>query len=191
MPARTGRRPRISRPGGCTWHTRSPITKPLKPESKPLVTQATIGSTICIRGWTQTVRPSQQYTSALKRRQVREFGYAERKLGDYEEDHLIPLVLGGSPSDARNLWPEPWVSTDGWRADRKDELETVLARLVCAGRMPLADAQRAMATDWTAAYGRVRHRAAGLDVKAEAPGLTCGFCPNPQSHVAGRHDVPG
>jgi hypothetical protein len=31
--------------------------------------QATIGSTICIRGWTMTVRPSQQCTSALKRQQ--------------------------------------------------------------------------------------------------------------------------
>jgi hypothetical protein len=67
---------------------------------------------------------------------------------------LIPLVLGGAPYDARNLWPEPWVSADGWRADRKDELETVLARLVCAGRMLLADAQRMIATDWTAAYGQ-------------------------------------
>ena len=67
----------------------------------------------------------------LKRQQVQEFGYADRKLGDYEGDHLIPLALGGSPSDARNLWPEPWVSADGWRAERKDELETVLARLIC------------------------------------------------------------
>ena len=29
----------------------------------PEVTQATIGATICVRGWTQTVRPPQQYTT--------------------------------------------------------------------------------------------------------------------------------
>jgi hypothetical protein len=29
----------------------------------PAVTQATIGSIICVRGWTRTIRPPQQYTS--------------------------------------------------------------------------------------------------------------------------------
>jgi hypothetical protein len=42
----------------------------------PDVTQATIGSTICVRGWTRTIRPPRQYTSAMKRQQLREFGYA-------------------------------------------------------------------------------------------------------------------
>ncbi len=37
----------------------------------PEVTQATIGTTICVRGWTQTVRPPQAYTLALKRQQIR------------------------------------------------------------------------------------------------------------------------
>lgn len=27
-------------------------------------------------------------------------------ISTYEEDHLIPLELGGAPSDVRNLWPE-------------------------------------------------------------------------------------
>jgi hypothetical protein len=120
----------------------------------PAVTQETIGSTICVRGWTPTVRPPREYTGALKRQQIREFGYADRRMGDYEEDHLIPLDLGGAPDDVRNLWPEPRVSADGWGADRKDELEAVLVRLVCSGRLPLADAQRAIAIDWVAAYTR-------------------------------------
>jgi hypothetical protein len=118
----------------------------------PAVTQATIGSTICVRGWTRTVRPPQQYTSTLKRQQIREFGYADRKMGDYEEDHLVPLGLGGAPYDPRNLWPEPRVSADGWNADLKDELEAVLARSVCSHRVPLAEAQQAIARDWIAAY---------------------------------------
>ena len=89
----------------------------------PEVTQATIGATICVKGWTRTVRPPQQYTSALKRQQIREFGYADRHLGAYEEDHLVPLGLGGAPYDPRNLWPEPRATADGWNADVKDELE--------------------------------------------------------------------
>ncbi len=36
----------------------------------------------------------------------------------------------------------------------KDELEAVLARQVCSGRVPLAEAQEAIAADWTAAYNR-------------------------------------
>jgi hypothetical protein len=39
----------------------------------PEVTQATIGSTICVRGWTRTVRPPTEYTNELKRRQMREY----------------------------------------------------------------------------------------------------------------------
>jgi hypothetical protein len=27
--------------------------------------------------------------------------------GDYELDHLVPLEVGGAPSTATNLWPEP------------------------------------------------------------------------------------
>jgi hypothetical protein len=118
----------------------------------PAVTRETIVSTICVRGWTRTVRPPRQYTSTLKRQQIREFGYADRKMSDYEEDHLVPLDLGGSPTDPRNLWPEPRVATDGWNADLKDELEAVLAHLVCSGRVPLAEAQRAIAANWIDAY---------------------------------------
>jgi hypothetical protein len=120
----------------------------------PAVTQKTIGETICARGWTRMVRPPVQYTEELKRRQIRTFGYDDRRLSQYEEDHLIPLGLGGAPSDPRNLWPELRTSPDGWGADRKDELEFALNQLVCAGRLPLREAQRAIATDWIAAYRR-------------------------------------
>jgi hypothetical protein len=36
----------------------------------------------------------------------------------------------------------------------KDELEAVLPRLVCDGQLSLTDAQRAIASDWHAAYRR-------------------------------------
>jgi hypothetical protein len=62
----------------------------------PDLTQATIHQTICVRGWTRTVRPPYAYTNALKHRQI-----AERHLPggmhDYQEDHLVPLDLGGDP----------------------------------------------------------------------------------------------
>ena len=120
----------------------------------PAVTQKTIGETICVRGWTRTVRPPEDYTYDLKRRQIRAYGYADRRLRDYEEDHLVSLELRGSPDDSRNLGPEPHHTADGWGSYRKDELENALKRLVCSGRVSLTDAQRAIATDWIAAYRR-------------------------------------
>ena len=55
----------------------------------------------------------------------------------YELDHLIPIALGGAPSDVRNLWPEPWSA-----ATVKDRLENRLHSLVCTHRMTLSEAQR-------------------------------------------------
>src|SRR4051812_30007264 len=57
----------------------------------PAVTQDNVVSTICVRGWTRTIRPTREYTSALKRQQIRDFGYADPRMSDYEEDHLVPL----------------------------------------------------------------------------------------------------
>src|SRR5258708_214889 len=65
------------------------------------VTQATIGRTICVRGWTATIRPPVSYTSALKRKQMTAYA-ASGTTGQYEEDHLISLELGGAPRDPRN-----------------------------------------------------------------------------------------
>ncbi|GAA0357752.1 hypothetical protein NE235_33370 [Actinoallomurus spadix] len=114
----------------------------------PDVTQATIGVTICVAGWTRTVRPPVSYTNALKRRQIAEYGYTDTNPADYEEDHLIPLELGGAPRDPRNLWPEPRYDAGGGTAAGKDEVENALKRKVCAGLMPLAAARTIMAVDW-------------------------------------------
>ncbi|HEY4040402.1 MAG TPA: hypothetical protein VGM32_00995 [Rhodopila sp.] len=110
----------------------------------PEVTQGTTD------GWTRTVRPPQDYTYALKRQQIA--GYADRRAAHYEEDHLIPLSLGGAPYDPRNLWPEPRYPADTWTADEKDELEGVLNHLMCRRRLSLHDAQAAIARNWEDAY---------------------------------------
>jgi hypothetical protein len=101
----------------------------------PDVTQATIDSTICVRGWTRTVRPPTDYTNALKLKQMREYGVAG-SASDYQEDHLISLELGGHPTDARNLWPEPYP-----RASDVDRIENELNAQVCDGTLSLRDAQ--------------------------------------------------
>jgi hypothetical protein len=102
----------------------------------PDVTQATINSTICVRGWTKTIRPPTSYTNALKQKQMREYGVGG-SLSDYQEDHLISLELGGHPTDPRNLWPEPYP-----RASEVDSIENELNDKVCAGELSLDEAQR-------------------------------------------------
>ncbi|MET8763342.1 hypothetical protein [Lentzea sp. NPDC004782] len=117
--------------------------------TNPDVTQDTIDQTICVSGWTRTVRPPASYTNALKVKQIAEYGYDDTSTADYEEDHLIPLELGGAPRDPRNLWPEPHYGDR--TAANKDSIENALKRAVCNGQVALVDAQNAIATDWTTA----------------------------------------
>ncbi|MFC8512137.1 hypothetical protein [Streptomyces sp. NPDC057257] len=115
----------------------------------PDVTQSTIGSTICVSGWTATVRPSTSYTNALKVEQIAEYGYDDTSTSDYEEDHLVPLELGGAPKSEQNLWPEPRYGDE--TATSKDSVENKLKKAVCNGTVSLSDARSAIASDWTTA----------------------------------------
>jgi hypothetical protein len=102
----------------------------------PNVTQATIKKTICVSGWTAKVQPRVAYTNALKLRQMKQYG-EKGSPGSYEEDQLIPLQLGGAPTNPRNLWPEPRS-----QSKHSDPLETSLKRRVCTGKLTLAAARR-------------------------------------------------
>ena len=102
----------------------------------PDVTQANIHTTVCVEGWTRTIRPPTSYTNELKRKQMREYGVGG-SLSDYQEDHLISLSLGGHPTDPRNLWPEP-----NPRATDVDAIELDLHEKVCSGELSLDEAQQ-------------------------------------------------
>lgn len=116
----------------------------------PDVSEATKIQTICKRGWTTSIRPNQTYTENLKRQGMRDYGFGDR-LGNYEEDHLIPLELGGAPSDPKNLWPEPHYTKTGGNqvgSYTKDKFENYLKGQVCGGKLPLNVAQDQIAHDW-------------------------------------------
>jgi hypothetical protein len=102
----------------------------------PDVTQANIRSTICRTGWTATIRPPTSYTNTLKVKQMRQYREAGAP-SDYQEDHLISLEMGGSPTDPRNLWPEPYP-----RASEMDKIENELNSEICDGKLTLAQAQQ-------------------------------------------------
>ena len=112
----------------------------------PDVTQQTIGKTICVSGYTRTVRPSTSFSNGVKSRLIREAGLDRTAMSSYELDHLVPLALGGHPRKLSNLRLQPWHGVDS--AIEKDRLEVRLQHLVCSGAMSLAEAQHCIAADW-------------------------------------------
>jgi hypothetical protein len=122
----------------------------------PEVTQATIRTTICKVGWTATVRPPRSYTDALKRQQLAALHaqHPSWTTANTEEDHRMPLELGGSPRDPHNLSPEfadePLASSPVH--NRKDDAENTAKAAVCAGRQTLDQAQFYFVAEWLMAW---------------------------------------
>jgi hypothetical protein len=113
----------------------------------PAVTQNDIASTICSSGYTAKVRPSSSATDRLKAKMYVAYGI---KSGTVSElDHLVPLELGGA-NDAANLWPEV-----GKLPNPKDKVENDLHKAVCSGKVTLAAAQQAIASDWMTAEAKL------------------------------------
>lgn len=109
----------------------------------PAVTPATIQSTICVKGWTASIRPPVSYTNRIKKQRLHEMGLPLELIGDFQLDHKLPLSLGGSPEDPRNL-----VLQDQDEAEGKDAIERCLPAAVCSGSISLPDAQQAIWRDW-------------------------------------------
>ena len=103
---------------------------------------------------------------SIERVVFQEYGIADAAPTDYELDHLITPELGGA-SDIENLWPEPHNSTI-WNSYVKDDLETRLHQLVCAGKLDLPSAQRDIATDWISAYKKYFHTDRPLSKRPKA-----------------------
>jgi hypothetical protein len=121
----------------------------------PAVTQANIATTICMSGYTATVRPPESQTEHFKL-DVAEPAYGQS--GHGELDHLVPLELGGS-NDATNLWVEA-----GSIPNPKDAVENALNQEVCNGTLTLRRAQRLIARNWLVAAAQL-----GLPVGSSAP----------------------
>ena len=122
--------------------------------TNPEITQQNIRETICNPRWTtKSIRPEVSYTNRLKVGQIAEYGYSDSRVRDYEEDHFIPLELGGNPTDPKNLWPEPFETSipDGG-AHAKDKVENYLHAEVCSGALTLPEAQHEITEDWYRIY---------------------------------------
>lgn len=104
---------------------------------------------------------------AVQQEIFKAYGLAGARAKDFEMDYLITPELGGA-DNIKNLWPEPYSSTD-WDARVKDALESRLHQMVCEGKIDLATAQREMASDWISAYKKYFHTDRPLSIDSANP----------------------
>ncbi len=133
-------------------------------------------------GWTSTVRPPGSVTEPEKRASMAAYGDTGPP-STYEYDHFVPLQLGGAVNDPRNLWPEPGASPNP-----KDSVESDLRSEVCAGRMRLAAAQRAIVSDWTKLAGQGTTGAASTQGPTGRPSPSSARCSASASYSSRYHD---
>ena len=116
------------------------------PRATPGAARLTSASAVCSVKWGRDAR---HVTPKMKRQVCVAYGVTSGCPGPkYEVDHLISRELGGADA-VSNLWPQPYA---GPGAHEKDRIENWLHRQVCAGKMPLAEAQKKIRDDWYAAY---------------------------------------
>lgn len=114
------------------------------------VNSAATLTVICRAGYTS--QPGVRHvTEATKRQVFAAYGLDPHGPGaPFEIDHLVSLELGGS-NDPANLWPQSYV-TQPYNARAKDALENRLHAMVCAHRITLVQAQKAISTAWVASF---------------------------------------
>jgi len=126
---------------------------PLLPDTHltPGATRPVTANQICMGSGPAEDKPPLRMQRAV----FHEYGMDGAPARAYEVDHLITPALGGT-DDIRNLWPEPYATTQ-WNAHVKDDLEDHLHDLVCGGQLDLATAQHDMASNWIQAYKKYFH----------------------------------
>ena len=127
------------------------VVVPMPPgATNPAVTQETIKTTICVSGFTTTIRPPSGIMSAQKRASAKKLGIKDLSLGEW--DHLISLQLGGAPNSPDNLWFQYYLPKPGAR--EKDVVEGYLKRQVCSNKITLAEAQFEIVHNWLEIYNQ-------------------------------------
>ena len=112
----------------------------------PAITQQNIQNTICIPGYSESVRPPLVVSNRIKYQLLRGHGLLRSDAPLYELDHIIPISLGGAPLDVFNMQIQLWEGPRG--AHRKDILEAEYHWQVCNLQMTLSAAQLYFAHNW-------------------------------------------
>jgi hypothetical protein len=110
-----------------------------------------IEQNVCAKDFrTGPIRATIHNFAGIKKKSCAEYG-VESCDGSVEGDHFISIEIGGCPDCLANIWPQPMD-----QAKVKDhQVEDVLPKLVCAGKITLKDAQKCIADDWVACGQRI------------------------------------
>ena len=76
---------------------------PVNPNVRP----DNVMETICVTGYSKSIRPPAQVTNEIKKKLLDDAGIPRQYIHDYVLDHVIPISSGGAPDDIRNLRLEP------------------------------------------------------------------------------------
>jgi len=68
-----------------------------------------------------------------------------------EVDHLISRENGGADA-VENLWPQHYGGACG--AEKKDQLENVIHKLICSGKLAIQQGQDALSKNWIDSYAK-------------------------------------
>ena len=112
------------------------------------VTQSNITTTVCVSGYTKTIRPPTSYTNRVKKELL--LTNPDKNMTHYELDHIIPLAVGGHPTNVNNLWAQPRYGE--WNAGRKDVLESFVHRELCKGKLTLQESRNIFIDNWVDGY---------------------------------------
>lgn len=132
----------------------------------PAITQRNVSTTVCVAHYTASVRPPVAYTNKIKAMFLADENAARRcilgqykqtanwstavsacyktaakvtdkaKLAAFELDHIVPLSLGGHPTNIANLVLQLWDD-----ARPKDVIETKTMHRMCDGKITLKQAR--------------------------------------------------
>jgi len=94
----------------------------------PNVTQSNLSTTVCLTGYTTSVRPPSSYTQAWEK--------AHGGGIDTVVDHITPLCAGGDPFNYANYQLQ--FKPDSYR---KDTTERLVCKMLCNGKLTLDEAQ--------------------------------------------------
>jgi hypothetical protein len=108
---------------------------------------------ICAPGFSRALQSLVHMPDAERQEVALAYGIPGLGGLSHEFDRIVPLALGGS-NDIANVFPQR-ATPPGYH--EKDRLEAHLHQEVCGGALTLAAAQRAIATDWIAAYRAMRY----------------------------------
>ena len=130
------------------------------PDQSPWCTPGMVASydqaDVCSHvGGTYSRRHRLSQNPETKREVLSRYGVSMSDARLYEDDHDIPLCLGGSDS-VQNRWPQP--RNGVWTSAQKDELEAFACREVCEGHVSLGRAQAwfLAPADWRQAYALMK-----------------------------------